>query len=297
LVIGHWSLAMKVINSAANSTSQSHQLADCIGRVFIIAYKESTHLLEETLAKEGFSCEVLRQEHQPEYKNFSPSYLCLLNHRRAWKEALQQSKPTLIVEADFVPVLGLGKLPLPFNPDQADVGVSWLYTCAPQVYYVSADGYAQGFSTSMVAYIVTPYAAECLIELAEGVKQQGGSSNYSSWDSDVDSILLAKQLKNYIPFRNYGEHGGLPNPEHHRHGLSKTHRADILYGKLAFVPSYALTEGNSQLKFLSARFKARLKGIARLLLGKFLRVAVIKGSSTPGRLISFAARRQLSMRL
>ncbi|NET58147.1 MAG: LPS biosynthesis glycosyltransferase [Symploca sp. SIO2E6] len=277
-------------------TPQSHQLTNCIGRVFIIAYKESTQLLEETLAKEGLPCEVLRQKHQPETENFSPSYLCLLNHRRAWEEATQQSKPTLIVEADFVPVLGLGKLPLPFNPHQTDVGVSWLYTCAPQVYYVSPDGYAQGFSTSMVAYIVTPGAAQYLIDLAEEVKQKMGTSNYSSWDSEVDSVLLAKQLKNYIPFRNYGEHGGLPNLEHHAHGLSKTHRADILYGKLAFVPSYAI-EGNSQLKFLSTRLKARLKGIARLVMGKFLRVPVIQGSSTPTRLISFAVRRQLSMRL
>ncbi|NEP58954.1 MAG: LPS biosynthesis glycosyltransferase [Symploca sp. SIO2G7] len=288
---------MKVINSVANPISQSHQLTDCIGKVFIIAYKESTQLLEETLAKEGLPCEVLRQQPQLEYKNFSPSYLCLLNHRRAWEEATQQSKPTLIVEADFVPVLGLGKLPLPFNPHQTDVGVSWLYTCASQVYYVSPDGYAQGFSTSMVAYIVTPYAAQYLIELAEKVKQEIGTSNYSSWDSEIDSVLLAKQLKNYIPFQNYGEHGGLPNPEHHRHGLSKTHRADILYGKLAFVPSYAVEGGNSQLKFLSVRLQARLKGIARLVIGKFLRVPVIKGSSTPGRLISFAVRRQLSMRL
>ncbi|NES23228.1 MAG: LPS biosynthesis glycosyltransferase [Symploca sp. SIO3E6] len=281
----------------AHQTPQSHQLADCIDKVFIIAYKESTQLLEETLAKEGLPCKVLRQEHQPEYQNFSPSYLCLLNHRRAWEEATQQSKPTLIVEADFVPVLGLGKLPLPFNPHQTDVGVSWLYTCAPQIYYVSPEGYAQGFSTSLVAYIVTPYAAQYLIELAEKVKEEIGTSHYSSWDSEIDSVLLAKQLKNYIPFRNYGEHGGLPNPEHHRHGLSKTHRADILYGKLAFVPSYAVEGGNNPLQFLSARLKARLKGIARLAMGKFLRVPVMQGSSTPGRLISFAVRRQLSMRL
>jgi len=288
---------MKVINSIANSTPQSHRLSDCIGKVFIIAYQESTDLLEETLAKEGFSCEVLRQEHQPEYKNFSPSYLCLLNHRRAWEQAAQQSKPTLIVEADFVPVVGFGKLPLPFNLDNANVGISWLYTCAPQVYRVSTNGYAQGFSTSMVAYIIKAYVAEYLIELAEDVTQKVGPINYCSWDSGIDSFLLAKQLKNYIPFRNYGEHGGLPNLEHYRHGLKKTHRADVLYGKLAFVPSYALTGGNSQLKFLLARLKARLEGISRLVRGKFIRVKIIRGSSTPGRLMSFAVCRQLSMRL
>jgi len=288
---------MKVINSAANPTPQSHQLVDCIGKVFIIAYKESTDLLEETLTKEGFSCEVLRQEHQPEQKNFSPNYLCMLNHRRAWEKAAQQSKPTLIVEADFVPVVGFGKLPLPFNPHRTDVGISWLYTCAPQVYSVSTNGYAQGFSTSMVAYIIKANITGYLIELAEDITQKVGPINYYSWDSGIDSLLLAKQLKNYIPFRNYGEHGGLPNLEHYRHGLNKTHRADVLYGKLAFVPSYALTGENSHLKFLLTRLKARFEGISRLVRGKFLRVKIARGSSTPVRLISFAVRRQLSIRL
>lgn len=96
------------------------QLVDSIGKVFIIAYKEPTGLLEEILSKEKFQYEILRQEHKPEYQTYSRSYLCLMNHYRAWEKAVQESKPTLIIEADFVPVVNFGKLPLPFHPHQKD---------------------------------------------------------------------------------------------------------------------------------------------------------------------------------
>ncbi|MFB2882314.1 LPS biosynthesis glycosyltransferase [Floridanema aerugineum] len=273
------------------------QLVDSIGKVFIIAYKEPTGLLEEILSKEKFQYEILRQEHKPEYQTYSRSYLCLMNHYRAWEKAVQESKPTLIIEADFVPVVNFGKLPLPFHPHQKDVGISWLYTCAPQIYSVSETGYAEGFSTAMVAYIINQQSAKYLIELAEEINQKYGTNAYSSWDSDIDKFLRKKALKNYIPFRNYGEHGGLPNLEHYKNGLSKNHRADVLYGKLAFLPFYASAERGGKENLLTARIQARLKGIARLLLGKFLRIPVIQGSRTPTRLISFAIRRQLSFYL
>lgn len=280
---------------SAEQTASSSQLADCISQVFIIAYKESTQLLEEALTREGLHYEVLRQEHKAEFKDFSSSYLCLLNHQQAWEKATKASKPTLIVEADFVPVVGFGKLPLPFDSHQENVGVSWLYTCAPQVYSVSQDGYAEGFSTAMVAYIVTARAAYCLWDLAEEIDKKFGATNYSSWDSEIDYFLRSRSLKNYIAFQNYGEHGGLPNPEHHQHGLSKSHRADVLYGKLAFLPLYASGK-RGQMKLLSVRFQARLKGIARLVTGRFLRLRVLKGSSTPIRLLSFAVRRHLTIK-
>lgn len=288
---------MDSIAPVTNQTPSTYRLVDCLSKILIIAYKESTYLLEEVLTKEGFYVEVLRQEQKPEDQSFSRSYLCLMNHRRAWEKAAVESKPTLIIEADFVPVVGFGQLPLPFNTNQNNVGISWLYTCAPQVYSVSEEGYAEGFSTAMVAYIITPQGAGCLIELADEIREKKGGEVYSTWDSGVDKILRAKKLKNYIPFRNYGEHGGLPNLEHYKNGLSKTHRADVLYGKLAFLPMYASDGKGGKLKLLSARLQARLKGIARLATGRFLRVNVVKGSSIPIRLIGFAIRRQLSMRL
>lgn len=278
----------------SNYQSGENNLIDCIPQVLIIASKEATQNFEAALIKEGFSCEVLRQEHKPEYQTFSRSYLCLMNHRRAWEKASVETQPTLIAEADFVPVLGLGKLPLPFNPSQSNVGVGWLYTCAPQVYHVDDRGYAEGFSVSTVAYIVTPVAARCLLELAAEITEKYGASKYSSWDSTIDNFLRSKQLKNYIPWRNYGEHGGLPNPEHRQNKLSHTHRADVLYGKLAFMPLYAV---ESKFELVWVRLQARLKGIARLLTGRFLRLKVIKNSRFPGKLLRFVILRQLSSQL
>ncbi|TVP60479.1 MAG: LPS biosynthesis glycosyltransferase [Nodularia sp. (in: Bacteria)] len=284
-----------LINAQARLSNNS--LVSHIDKVFIIAYKESTQQLEEVLTQEGFQCEVFRQENKPEFQNFSRSYLCLLNHCRAWKQAIQEDKPIIVIEADFVPVVDFCQLPLPFNPDQSDVGISWLYTCAPQMYNISSSGYVEGFSTSAVAYIVTPQAACCLIELAEEIREKVGETNYSTWDSSIDSFLRERKLKNYIPWRNYGEHGGLPNPEHSQNNLSKTHRADTLYGKLAFIPLYAVHQKPEKLKFLTVRLQARIKGLGRLATGRFLRPKLIKQSKTPIKLISFAVLRQFSLRL
>ncbi|ARV61500.1 LPS biosynthesis glycosyltransferase [Nostocales cyanobacterium HT-58-2] len=280
-----------------NQESRKNIVKDYISKVFIIACKESTHQLEEVLNQESFLYEVLRQETKQEYQNFSRSYLCLMNHQRAWERIILENKPTLIIEADFVPVLGFGMLPLPFNPHQSDVGICWLYTCASQVYSVSSDGYAEGFSTSAVAYIVTPQAARYLLDLAKEVIEKQGATTYSTWDSTIDSFLRQRKLKNYIPWRNYGEHGGLPNLEHHQNNLSRTHRADVLYGQLAFMPIYAGSEKDGKLKFLAVRLQARLKGIFRLATGRFVRLKVLQGSSSPARLLRFAVLRHFSLHL
>lgn len=279
-------------------SGQAVSLVDTIERVCIIAYKESTELLEKTFTQAGFSCEVLRQQFQPEYQDFSPSYRCLLNHRRAWQQASQAKQLTLIVEADFVPVVELGQLPLPCHPNQPNLGVVWLYLCAPQVYSVSQAGFAEGFSTSMVAYVVTPQSADVLIELAKEIQGKFNPGVYSTWDSTVDRFLRDRGFKNYIPFRNYGEHGGQPNPEHRQHGLSAAHRADVLYGKLSFMPPYAVEAGKiSYPKYIQTRLQGRLKGIGRLLMGKFLRVHVLCRSKTPARLLFFTLHRQFSTQL
>ena len=91
-----------------DSGTRSHpvegSLVAGIAQTFVIAYKEPTEQLSEVLTAAGCDCTVLRQVHQPGYETYSPSFLCLLNHRSAWELALRSQKPTLIVEADFVPV-------------------------------------------------------------------------------------------------------------------------------------------------------------------------------------------------
>ncbi|MEO0867445.1 MAG: LPS biosynthesis glycosyltransferase, partial [Cyanobacteria bacterium J06642_11] len=260
-----------------------------IAQTFILACKENTGQLESFLDDVGCQVEVLRQIHRTEYINYSRSYLCLLNHRKAWERALLSDQPTLIVEADFVPVANFGQLPPPFDPTDKQLGIAWLYTCAPQIYHITDNGYAEGYSTSMVAYVVTQHSAWKLIELAEQVKANPGPETYTPWDSGIEYYLRDRNFHNYVPWRNYGEHGGIPNPEHRQNNLSTTHRADVLYGPLAFEPPYG--------KPLKERAYGRVKGMGRLLLNKYLRSPVLAGSEHPKKLLWFAISRQLTFRL
>jgi hypothetical protein len=271
------------------------RLCDRIDRVFIIAHQESTELLEATLNQEGFACKRLRQVDQPEYRNYAAIHRCMLNHQRAWRLASQRMEPSLIVEADFVPVIGMGQLPVPFNLQQANVGIAWLYTCAPQLYSVTAEGFGEGYSAATVAYIVTPNAARQLCELVDQMSAAHGTG-YHNFDSEIDEFLRKRGFKNFIPFRNYGEHGGRSNPEHRHNGMTGIHHADLLYGKLAFMPPYLVGQKNARLKLWQMRSHARLKGIARLVMQKYLRVPIVRNSSFPLRLVRFAIGRHFSTR-
>ena len=276
---------------------RSKRLVDHIGQSFIIACREDTTPLEQALKRSGLQCEVLRQAYRPEYAEYSRSFLCLLNHRHAWELASKAAKPTLIMEADFVPVTNFGELPVSFDPDKSNLGIAWLYTCAPQVYRIVKGGYATGYSTSMVAYVVSPSSARFLMQVADDVAQDPGPGAYTPWDSGLDYSLRDNGFVNYVPFRNYGEHGGIPNPEHRQNKLSVTHRADVLYGPLSFQPFYACQDGVGKphfSKYLQGRCYGRVKGLGRLLLGKYLRVPVLTSAEQPLPLAWFALRRQLT---
>ncbi len=269
-------------------------LRDYVTHTFVIACTEDTSLLEDVFDREGMSIEVLRQPYVDPTIPYSRSYLCLTNHVRAWQKIVEGDQPGLVIEADFVPVNGFGALPVPCDLTAKTTGLAWLYTCAAQIYSVSEAGYAEGFSVSTVAYLVTPDAARVLLAYAEEVRSEYGETRYSPWDSGVEEFLRSHGFKNYIPFRNYGEHGGIPNPEHlqNRHlwkQLSSSHRADTLYGKLAFLPAYAKNSG----ELFQIRLYARLKGLGRLLSGRLLRMTIVMESSVPWRLIGFALRRQI----
>jgi len=270
------------------------RLIDYTSTVVIIAYREDTSRLVKTLEQQGFHCKEQRQAHRPGQADFARSYLCLANHAEAWRYVQEQQQPVIVVEADFVPVQDFAQLPLPFDPDQVDSGIAWLYTCAAQIYDVRSPGnYAQGYSSSMVAYAMTPRVAPNLLAVFDRVTQTPGPKAYYPWDSELDKTLLAEGLRNYIPFRNYGEHGSdSPNPEHQANHLGRTHRADVLHGPLAFMPAYAETEG-----FWRTRFWGRLRGLARLSLGRYARLHVLWQAEVPLKIMSFAMRRQLSSRL
>jgi hypothetical protein len=290
---------MNTINQPVGTqptTSGSDRLVDRLNKVLIVAYKENTDALEAAFVNEGLQCEVLRQEDKPEYQGYAAIYRCMLNHSRAWEDAARATRPTMIVEADCVPVLGLGQLPLPFDDENPKVGIAWLYTCAPQMYSVSKLGHIEGYSTALVAYILTPNGAAGLKDFVAQITEEYGTG-YVNFDSYIDKHLRTQGFKNYIGFRNYAEHGGKSNPEHRKNGMSGIHRADVLYGKMAFMPPYAVDQKSPFLALLWARLQARYKGVARLLTGTFLRPKIVRFSSVPMRLVWTAVKRQLVPRI
>jgi hypothetical protein len=269
--------------------SLTTSLTASLSQTILLAHKENTDRLALALTTAGLPPTIQRQADRPDYAPYANIYRCLLNHHQAWQQAAQNDQPTLILEADFVPVQNIGTLPLPFDPTNLRTGITWLYTCAPQIYSITPQGHADGFSTSLVAYILTPQSATALLPFLDHITTTQGTGYYN-FDSDLDRYLRDRQFTNYIPYRNYGEHGGKANPEHCKNGMTGIHRADTLYGPLAFPPDYSLQEPT-----LNARFNARLRGLGRLATGRYLRPKILKQSSHPLLLLQFALTRQLTL--
>ena len=112
-----------------------------------------------------------------------------------------------------------------------------------------------------------PRVAELLLVFFEEELRRDPLGGYSSWDSEIGYWLKDRGIESYIPYRHYGEHGGIGNPEHAKVGLGRAHRADALYGPLAFTPTYA---GESIIGYWRTRLWARAWGIGRLTVGHFL---------------------------
>ena len=114
---------MTITRPVTSPTVVPNRLKNRVGNVFVIAYQEPTDALETALSAEGFQHQLLRQSDTAESQTYAAIYRCMLNHQRAWQQAAKATQPSLIVEADFVPVVGMGNLPLPFNPMQSMLGL------------------------------------------------------------------------------------------------------------------------------------------------------------------------------
>jgi hypothetical protein len=206
----------------------------------------------------------------------------------AWRRVIAHDCPCIVVEADFVPVRGFGSFALP-----ADVRVDppshvYLYAGAPELW--DLEGGLRGHAGSTVAYALAPRVATLLLEFATDVLASADPLRYSGWDSELGYWLKRRGVQSYLPYRQLGEHGGRPNPEHRRAGLRAHHRADVLAGPLAFLPAYA---GNRLGRLIATRVRARIWGLLRLLSGRFLSRRNLARSSHPLRLLCVAIGRQL----
>ena len=265
----------------ANNPARPPALAECIVQSFIVAYKEDTSALEHALREEGLPVEVLRPHYTQQELTYSRAIRCLLNHASAWRRAREAGGMTLIVEADFVPCVGLGRMPLPFDPQlHGDAGWAFLYSAGPRMFQCHPDGGLQGHSCTSVAYVVSPRVAGWLTEyVEEELVRNLDLTQYSLWDTQFQWHVMGKGGKCFMPYRNFGEHGGIPNKEHFRErvgfaarlrflgrmGIGLNHYADVLHGRLKFLPAYA---GGSRAKFFRTRLEGKVIGCLKLLAGR-----------------------------
>ena len=171
-------------------------LSNNVNKVFIISNKLPTDKLQHIFKEEGLKTEELRQKRKIEYESYSLAYLAFLNHKKAWERTLGSDKFTLIVEEDFIPVVNFGRLPMPFNPEKSNFGICWLYNCGPEIYSISKEGYINGGSTSMVAYLINSESAKLLIEFAKEIEKKVKPDKYYPWDPEIGGFFISNKRKN-----------------------------------------------------------------------------------------------------
>jgi hypothetical protein len=201
-------------------------IRDAVANAHILAYREDTSRLENAMLAEGIRADVIRPVYSETELTYSRTIRCLLNHCNAWRKAAAASGLTLIMEADFVPCRGFGSLPLPYQPVLYQ-GRAWafLYAGGPRFIKMHPDGSIQGHTACPVAYVVSPVVAKHLIAFAENETGPGKDlTQYSLWDTNFQWHIMGHNIACFMPYRQYGEHGGIGNIEHKNAGVGVAKR-------------------------------------------------------------------------
>ncbi len=236
----------------------------------IVCYKEDVSDLEAQLKQNALHPTILRGSYTPEELRRPAAMRTFMGHRRAWQIAAEAPGYTLICEADFVPCRNLGALPV-FWPLESERAWGYLYQGSPRVLsLIGSENYLRGHCAPLVAYIINRWVAERMLRFYDHSIATHGMEKYYTFDAHLQWWMMGEGAEAFIPTHHYGEHGGIPNPEHSRLGFlrrSGWHRADNLAGSLAFLPQYAR---GSRLRFWKERIEGRAYGWARLLSGRWI---------------------------
>lgn len=244
-------------------------LEQVIRRSCVLAYREEVEPLVEALRIEHLNPMILRQEPSPCELTYSRATRTFLNHRSAWRVAANADGYTLICESDFVPCKEIGTFPS-FWPLDDKLAWGYLYQGSPRILAITGSKqYLRGHCAPTVAYVVNSCVARIFCDFFEYEFARYNPVDYYTFEAHLQWWAMGRGAKAFIPPKHYGEHGGLPNPEHGRHGLSRagSHRADNLVGPLHFLPLYSK---GSRLRFLGTRLYARALGFGRLFSGRWI---------------------------
>lgn len=244
-------------------------LNELIRQSYILAYTEDVAPLFNALAEEKLNPEVLRTSYSEAELALPRAIRTFLSHRAAWQRATEQQGYTLICEADYVPCRGVGTLPS-FWPLSDPMGWGYLYAGSPRLLaLVGESKYLRAHCSPLVAYVVNAAIARILLNFFQAEIDRHGTQAYFPFDAHLQWFVMGERGHAFIPMRNYGEHGGFPNPEHAIFGASRAgeHRADNLAAPLHFLPLYSR---GSFLRYLAVRANGRLLGIGRLLANRWV---------------------------
>src|SRR5262245_26403368 len=151
-------------SSDFGSDTSAPTLRQVSSGVLIVAHKEVTAPLRQALLAEGFCVDEVRGPYTPEQLKFSAIMRCLVNHANAWKIAAHRDQPTIIVEADFVPVKGFGDLPVPAPAEKLNNSLAYLYSIGPQVWDLVGMNVGRGHGGGAVALLIPPRVAMLLLQ-------------------------------------------------------------------------------------------------------------------------------------
>jgi hypothetical protein len=245
-------------------------LRDVIARVIVVAFREDVSRLVSSLASEGFKIDVLRPDYTKEEMTYSKNSRTFLNHRNAWQKAIDVNGYTLICEADFVPCRGIGDFEV-FWPLENAHAWGYLYQGSPRLLaIVGSQRFLRGRAAPLVCYVVNKNVASLMLKFFDYAKEAYDFRSYFMFDAYLQRYVGVLGAEAFIPLYHYGEHGGLPNPEHATLGFLSNkgqHRADNLMSSLHFLPAYA---NGSYSSFIWVRLGAHLLGFARLMTGRWI---------------------------
>ena len=268
-------------------------LREACSGALIVVYKEDTRELCASLEAEGIASEDVKGPYTEEQLGYSAVMQALVNHANAWRIAAGRTKPTLVLEPDFVPVRAFGSLPLPVPLGREDDSLAYLYSVGPEIWDLATPHVARAHCGAVVATVMPPRVARLLLDFFEEEVAANAAGHYRPWDSGMGYWLLERGIESYMPYRHYGEHGGLGNPEHARFGLGRNHRADVLHAPLAVLPIYA--QGR-RTKLWAGRARGRVWGLLRLATGRLLPWHDLKrAGKNRAALLRFAAGRLLAL--
>lgn len=251
------------------------QLAKFIQKVFILRYQEEVAPLVAALRDEGFDqIELVSRNYTELEQSYARSYRCLMGHCDAWQRAASEPGYSLILEADFVPCRGFGRMKPPIPVNSTGPVWGWLYSSAQRVYQYDGE-FIIGHSGAPVATLINAPAASIVSGFVEEENKYRHPSEYSLWDTYVRTYAAYNGVTTYLPIRSYGEHGGLANPEHRLHKVNPCHQADVLIAPLHFLPPYAK---HSRLSYKVIRAKAYLRAWARLFAFRYVEIGTLKNT-------------------